>query len=58
MEGAGETEAEVTGVEIAVTGEMAGACGAGIFMLVGGSVGAAGIFLLRKKPARILSGLS
>ncbi|MCI9488122.1 MAG: ABC transporter permease [Lachnospiraceae bacterium] len=53
-----ESEQTVTGVKIAITGEMAGTCGAGILLLTGGSVGIAGLFLLRKKPARILSELS
>ncbi len=58
VSGGGEAEQTVTGVEITVTGEMTGLCGAGLFVLVGGAVGSAGIFLLRKKPAGILSELS
>lgn len=51
-------EQTVTGVDVTVTGGMMGACGAGIVLLTGISVGAAGILLLRKKPTAILSELS
>lgn len=45
----------VTSVEVTVTSEMMELCGIGIFLLVSVSVGAAGIFVLRKKPRTILS---
>lgn len=53
-----KSEQIVTGVDVTVTGEMMELCGVGIILLVGVSVGAAGISVLRKKPKTILSELS
>lgn len=53
-----ESEQTVTGVEVVVTGEMMSSCGTGIALLVGASVGAAGLSALQKKPREILSELS
>lgn len=53
-----ESEQTVTGVEVVVTGEMMAICGTGIVLLVGASVGAAGLSVLRKKPREILNELS
>lgn len=53
-----ESEQTVNGVEVSVTVEMMAACGIGIILLVGVSVGSAGLSVLRKKPRAILSELS
>lgn len=53
-----ESEQTVTGVEVVVTGEMMAICGTSIVLLVGASVGAAGLSVLQKKPREILNELS
>lgn len=53
-----ESEQTVTDVEVVVTGEMMAICGTGIVLLVGASVGAAGLSVLQKKPREILNELS
>lgn len=53
-----ESEQEVTGVSVRITGRMMLADGAAVFALTGFSVWAAGAVILRKSPQEILSEMS
>lgn len=53
-----ESEQTVTGVKVEITASMAATAGAGIVLLIGGSVLTAGVSILRKKPKSILSEMS
>lgn len=58
VSGAQSAEQTVVGVKVEITDEMMLVCGASMIVLVGVSIGTAGMTILRKKPRNILGELS